>query len=260
MELRNIENALELINKTITENYCIKVIIPSVDISPISIKPLNISQQKKLISLTVEQDVYNSKFNEIFYNIIKENYLSTDLLSVDALTIFDKAFIALALRSNINDIFTSHGNNISINTLLDTLHTTHTSNNFTKNVTFNYNNIIITCKLPTIETEVMCDLAKMQIKSTDVAEQIQNIIAETVTNEIVKFIQTINIDAETIILSDFNFYERKRVVEQLPAAILEKILNYILEYKQSVEGVLTYKTAENADIIIQINSTFFATA
>lgn len=262
MEKRNIDSALELINKTVTENYSIKVNVPSVTTSPISLKPLNIFQQKKLISLTVEQDIYNSKFNEILYDIIKENYLSADLLPVSALTIFDKAFIALALRASINNNITSQDNTpINIESLITNLYAAYTNNsNLTEDITFNYNNITITCNLPTIELEVMCDLAKMQIKSTDIADQIQNIIAETVTNEIVKFIKIINIDTEVISLSDFSFAERKRAIEQLPAIILEKVLNYILEYKQCVEKILTYKTAENTDIIIQINSTFFATA
>lgn len=262
MDLENIENALKLINKTVIENYAVAVKIPSCETTPINIKPLSIFQQKQLIALSAEKEIYNSKFNEIFFNILKSNYLSEDLLPVTSLTILDKQFIAIALRSNINNVFVGAENtNINLNLLQESLYKSYVDNaDFIKNThTFNYEKINIKCIIPTIETELMCDISKSLVKTEDIADQLQNIIAETVTNEIVKYVDTVSIDTEIIPVNKFKFAQRKQIVEQLPAAVLEKILTHILTYKQIIETALTYKTADTNNTL-QINGTFFATA
>jgi len=259
MDTIKIDNLLKLINDAVSETCTVSTYIPSAD-QPVLLKALTILQQKILISAAIDTEVYNSKFIEIFYKIIRENYLSETIVPLKSLTVLDKVFIAIALRANINSNLSLQNFQVNLAVVLDQLKTLITTNSIPITPgSFTYDNITIHYTLPTISTEVECEEAKILLKTENTTEQFKHILAETVTDELSKFINKIDIDTNTIILKEYTALQRKKIIEQLPALVLEQALTYILNYRQSVERALTVSDDTNINTI-QINSSFFATA
>jgi hypothetical protein len=259
MDIIKIDNLLELINNTVSENCAVFIYIPSIS-QPVALKALTISQQKILISAAIDTEVYNSKFIQIFHKIIIENYLSESVYPVKQLTILDKIFIALALRANINNTLSLQNIQVNLAVVLEQLKNLIQSNNIpiTSGECIS-DNITVKYAIPTIFSELECEEAKVVLTTEDPTEKFKHILAETVTDELSKFITSVTMKDTTIVLSDYTGAERKKIIEQLPANILEQVLNYILLYKQSIEKALTVSDDTNTNTI-QINSSFFATA
>lgn len=259
MGVIKIDNLLEIINNAVSEACTVTTYIPSSS-QPISLKALTISQQKILISAAIDTEVYNSKFIQIFHKIIIENYLSEIIHPLKSLTILDKVFIALALRSNINNTLSLQNFQVNLAVVLDQLKSLVSSNNIiTAPGECVHDNITVKYAIPTIFSEAECEEAKLVLTTEDPTERFKYILAETVTDELSKFITSIHIKDTNIVLADYTPTERKKIIEQLPAAILEQVLNYILNYKQSLEKALSVSDDSNINTI-QINSSFFATA
>jgi len=259
MDTLKLDNLLKLISDAVSETCTVSTYIPSAD-KPVTLKALTILQQKILISAAVDTEVYNSKFVDIFYKILNENYLSEIIQPLHLLTVLDKVFIALALRANINNSLSLQNFQVDIAVVLDQLKALITSRTIpTDPGSFTHDNITVHYTLPTISTEVECEEAKIVLKTENTTEQFKHILSETVTDELSKFINKIVIDKNTIILQEYTAVQRKKIIEQLPALVLEQALSYILNYKQSVERALTVSDDTHTNTI-QINSSFFATA
>lgn len=252
----NIDSILKLINQTIVDSYSIKLWVPSLiahEIESISFKPLNISQQKDLLSTAVVQDLYNTNFTKAAYSILKENYLSNDILPLHNLNILDKMVILLSLRSNINPVY----NKTNINDIIKDIQNSDFSV-FSSQI-LELDNIKLYCSLPTIHTEFLCESEREYIDTEDINEQIQHVVSETVINELTKFCFTAVIGEETIIFDNFTFSERKQILNKLPAFLLEKALNYIISCRKQLETYLTLNKTEETSNILQINGVFFST-
>lgn len=252
----NIKNILNLINKTVIDNYSINVWIPSLllfDTPYVSFKPINISQQKDLLSTAAIQDIYNTTFIKTMFNILKENYLSEGVLPLNNLNIIDKIIIILSLRANINPIF----NNININEIISKIQK-HDMTVFAAQ-SIESDNIKLICKIPTIYTEFLCESERETLNTEDVNEQIQHVVSETIVNELTKFCSELQIGEEDILLDTYSFTERKQIINQLPAFLLEKALNYIISYRKHIEYLLSLNKANEVAEILQLNGVFFST-
>ena len=252
----NVDNILKLINKTIVDNYSINIWSPvllTTDLQHLSFKPLNISQQKTLLSTAVIQDLYNTQFTLAAYDIIKENYLNNETLPLSCFSVLDKIIILLSLRANINTNYKE--NNIS--DIIKYIQTQDFSV-FTSQV-LESDNIKLYCGLPSIYTEYLCEKEREVLVTEDINEQIQDVVSETIVNELTKYSLSVSIDQENIDLSKFSFSERKAIISTLPAFLLEKALDYIVSCRKSIEKLLTIKVAEDKEELLQINGVFFST-
>lgn len=253
----NLDDILKLINKTVIDNYSIKLWVPSLiaheNVESILFKPLSISQQKDLISTALAQDLYNTEFIKKMYTILKENYLSNDIVSFNHFNILDKLIILLSIRSNINSRYLDN----DINSIINKIQTSDFSV-FQPQV-LESENIKLYCSLPSIYTEFLCESEREVFETEDANEQIQHVVSETVINELAKFCFTAEINDKTIIFDKFTFTERKKILNQLPAFLLEKALNYIISCRKQLEEYLTINNSEDTKDILQINGVFFST-
>jgi hypothetical protein len=252
----NVDSILNLINKTIIDNYSIKLWVPSlllVDSDYILFKPLSISQQKDLLSTALTQNIYNTSFVITCYNILKENYLSNDIIPLNQLTVLDRLIILLSLKSNISPKF----QNIEINQIIANIQNSNFSVFAPQSL--ESDNIKLYCSLPTIHAEYMCEKEREEFNTENLNEQIQHIVSETVINELTKFCNTVVINEETIVFNNFSFAERKQILNTLPAFLLEKALNYVIDCRKQIEDYLTVDIDENTKDTLQINGVFFST-
>lgn len=250
----NVDEIINLINSVIINSYAISISVPSAPTLNIQFKPLTIVQQKDLISTTASNNLYNTEFIKIFYKILKDNYLSESILPFNNLNILDKTLISLALKCNINNIYL----NLKLDELISNIQLSDLSVFAPKK--FNINNIELFCQLPSIDIDFQCENERNTPLLEDINEQIQHIISETVINELAKFSVKAIIDNNLIDLYQYSFNDRKQIISQIPAFILDQALDYIINCKQQIEKLLTFTDTENKESLIQINGAFFATS
>ena len=250
-------SVLDLLNKALETDFSIKVWVPSLlstdhSNSTVQIKPLTISQQKQLLSAAVVQDLLNINFNKLIYTILRENYLSENIIPFKYLTVLDKLILVLSIRANINSIY----NNFDLNQLISKI---QHSSNFEIFVpkTFENSTIKIHCAIPTIETEYECEVTREEVDTDNKEpnEQLQTLVTSTITNELTKVIYKVNIKDQEIVFNDYTFKERIDILNQLPAFLIEKVLDYALQYKKEIENYLKINDTET----LVINSIFFST-
>ena len=185
------DQILQQLDKTITENYAINVWFPSltrINKESVKFKPLNISQQKSLIKTSLYRDLFNIEFTKVIYPILKQN--NTDVsINIDFLTVIDKLFIMLYLRSNINNeiIYSNKGNvfKTSATELITKLkEKCIASPDSFKVQTFEEKDIKLIITIPTILSEYQCESERNLSEDVNVNKHVQTIISETVINEV----------------------------------------------------------------------------
>lgn len=263
MNLTNIDDIIKSINTTISTNYAISIWVPSLagtTITDVKFKPLSIQQQKDLISTSAIKDLFNTTYIQVMYSILEKNYLSNDILPLNNLSVLDKIIISLALKSNINSVFKT----VNLEELIKTIQTSDFSAFVPQR--FESNGITLMCALPSIHTEFICEQEREKFQTEVIEEQIQYIISEAIINELAKYSNQATIGEQHIIFNNFTFSERKQILNQLPAFILEQALGYILACKQQLENYLTVTLADSVDgvvdnnhYLIQLDGGFFAT-
>lgn len=253
----NINDILKLINKAVVDNYSINVWVPSLtgtDVTSISFKPISITQQKDLLNTAVIQDIYNTNFIKTFFKILKSNYLSEDVFPLNQLNILDKIVILLSLRANINSIY----GDVNLNNIIKNIQGYDFSIFAAQSL--ESDNIKLHCALPSMYTEFLCEEERELVELNTIDDQIQHVVSETIINELSKFCHQIIIDNRSIMLEQFSFSERKAMISQLPAFLLENALNFIINYRKHVEGLLTLKKDNKEDEeLLQLNGIFFST-
>lgn len=229
------------------------VFIPSLQ-QDIKFKQLTTEQLKRLLKSVVDSPIYNTEFILTFNSIIKENCLD-QTVNTDNLTVYDKLLIFFKTRLesiSLDYNFTFTDEEVQQNNLTEKskrVSLLEHYNNFAKDIlnyqpeTITLNNCSVTCNLPTLHTEnkLEKELHKNVKIEVTTPEELRNIVGETFINEITKFITSISIDDKTIDLLSQSFKSRINLVEKLPTNIINKVIKYIENYRNSTKKLLTYK-------------------
>ena len=234
-------NILQQLDKTITENYAIDVWFPSLtkmNLVSTKFKPLNISQQKRLIKTSLYRDLFNIEFTKELYPILKENNINP-LINIDYLTVIDKLFIMLYLRSNISDniVYNNKNNTFkeSVSQLILKLKEKCLASPSIFSVqTYEEKDIKLIVTIPTILSEYHCESERNISEDINVNKHVQTIISETVINEIAKSCRQVVVGLQDIPLDSYSFTEKKKLLELIPVFVLEKSLTFILDYRQII--------------------------
>jgi hypothetical protein len=131
-----------------------------------------------------------------------------------------------------------------------------------KNINFEpqiieFNNNTVTCNLPTLYTEnkLEHELHKNVKIEVNTPEELRTIVGETFINEVTKFITNININGSEVDLLKLTFKNRISVVENLPTQIINKVIKYIENYRETLKELLVYKasiqTKEQTLVVIE---------
>lgn len=247
-----------------SESFKIDVYIPSKQKS-ISFKEIDAKQQKSLLSAAIDNSVYNSDFIKTFYNILKENILLEDKSVIDDLSLADRSFIAIALRSQVSDELVVKFNDqisekIDLKAVISKFNDYKTPTPEEIEVKNNDVTIIAGISLPTIKIELdyeenfYKDYKKIdEIKSN---KDIQAIISDAFISETSKYISYISVNGSKFDFNTMSFNQKLRIVEKLPSGLIQKILEKISVWKKDIDLVLTVSHGENTKII-SIDSMLF---
>ncbi|HBY66568.1 MAG TPA: hypothetical protein DEG69_01615, partial [Flavobacteriaceae bacterium] len=220
----------------------IDVFVPSLK-KKIPTTPLNLKQQKDLISSMLDGIKGTLDFSRTLNKIIIENTGLTDL------KIYDKLPFIVTLRKH------ALGNKAGSVELQSVI------NNFKNipfkikdNVTVKNENIQLVLKVPTLREEGIL-LAKCEQEIDTDQEVLKEGVGKLYIYEIIKYIDSIQIEDDVLELSDVRINERIKLVEKLPLSMYKQISTFIESVNKYNSDVLTVDETE-----ISIDAEFFDTS
>jgi hypothetical protein len=245
------------------------VYIPSLE-REVKFKQLTTEQLKLILKTTVGTPLYNTEFILTFNDIIKENCLD-QTIDIDNLTVYDKLHILFKTKiESISPDYTIEFSeeevdayNIDTNPVVLSVSKQYEAFvekkiNFTEK-TFTYNDCIITCNIPTLATESKLESELHTNIDIDTLsnEELQNAIGETFVNEVTKFITSISIKGVGINLLNESFKNRVEVVEKLPTIIINNVLKYIEDYKNTIKQLVIFDINDSLQRELALDASLF---
>ena len=209
----------------------------------VSTKPLNLKQQKDLISSVLDGLKGTLDFSRTLNKIIIQNSGISDL------KIYDKIPFIVTMRKN------ALGNKTS------TVNLDKVIENF-KKVPFKlkdealvkFDNLKLTLKVPTLREENSI-LTKCEQDISTEQEQLKDGVGKLYIYELLKYIQSVQVDDDIIDLSDVKISERVKLVEKLPLSVYTEVSSFIEDINKYNSDLLTVDEEE-----ISIDVEFFDTS
>lgn len=258
METQNLnrfQDALKILDD-VSNTFILDVWIPSKQ-TILKFKEIDAKQQKEILRSSMKSSVYNTEFIKTFYKILHDNLLNKEDENVlNELSIFDKNFIIIALKSKISKdlelVFDEKENikkKINLENICKSFNTyTHPDNRIVV-LKQNETEINVTVGLPTIETEFQYEIEvhKKEKSIDDVknTEDIQNIVTDAFIGETSKYIKNVKINDIDINYESFSFLQKIKIVEKLPSGLIQMVLENVSEFKKSIDEFLTMVVEEN---------------
>jgi hypothetical protein len=208
-------------------------------------KKISFKQQKNIMSTVTEGTSGILRFQKILNDIIMENTDTNDWLVIDKIPVLMKMRI-----ESLGSVLKHGSGDIDLNTL-------KFENKKDVKTTTKIDNVVgATLKIPTLTEEnkilnYAIDITKNS-KESDVGRDITNIF----TFEIVKFIDTIDFDGQTLKFDSLPVKDRILVVENLPISLNKEIVKYIESVKE-IENDYLKVVVDGEELRIDIDVTFF---
>tara|TARA_R110000851_G_scaffold2299_2_gene9032 strand:+ start:1170 stop:1913 length:744 start_codon:yes stop_codon:yes gene_type:complete len=221
-----------------------KVYVPSVKKEVVA-SPITLKQQKDIISTTVNGVLGALQFTETINNVILDNVEGSDFFA------FDRVPIILGLRCH------SLGDNVKVAndeivSIKPNLKKAKKSVKFKLVDKVTIDTIKIDLRIPTLveENQIIkkCILEIDKIKSESLSEAMGLIYIF----ELIKHIDSVTVDDQTIIFNDLKVLDRVKIVEQLPLELYEKITIFLQETSEFDKYVLSVE-----DTSITLDATLF---
>jgi hypothetical protein len=254
-----LQQALQTIQR-INNTFAYEIWVPSLSRN-VMFKEINTAQQKRLLKSIIDSEVHNTEFISTIYNIIKENCDDTEV-DIDSLSIIDKLFICLKMRSvsisnEIDLEFVSkHDEDVQFKAKIDLEKIIKTGIKKIKHeseVIIKDHGFDITCRVPSILTEFTLEneLRKNnQDLEIDNVEELRESIGDKFIGEVSKYIAKIQpSDSEDVIdITTFSFKDRIELIESLPSKCLSSVIEYMNQVNKDIDSVTIYKhTFKHAD-------------
>lgn len=233
--------------KDINDANTVKVKIPSTGKNA-EFKLPSVSQQKDLIRTAFEG------IDGVISRTVAVNKIITDNAVEDGeFLIIDKPAILIALRKE------SIGSTIKVDDVEYDLNnvTPVKKSDVALTKTVEHDGITVDLKVPTltIDSEVTEKLIKEFAKFTSAEEKVKSSIDTVVVYETVKYIDKVAVGEDSITFDDISVYERKDIINNLPLALNNKIIDYIGDIKTVTDKAMT--VAE--EVVVEIDASFLST-
>tara|TARA_R100000781_G_C4069412_1_gene123942 strand:- start:74 stop:811 length:738 start_codon:yes stop_codon:yes gene_type:complete len=224
----------------------VKVYLPSRK-ETIEVKPLNLKQQKDLISSALDGIKGNLDFNKTVNKIIIKNTGISDL------ELYDKVPVLVSLRKDsLGDRVEIGDEVISLSKVITNIKNTQFK--LKRESTVKFKNLTVNLKTPTLKDENIL-IAKCEQDITNTNDVLKEEVGLLYIFEILKYINSLVIGEQEIILSEIRINERIRLVEKLPLSLYRGISKFIEEVNNYTNTLLTVDSST-----LVIDSTFFDTS
>lgn len=241
----NVKNLLGSL-KELNESNTIKITVPSTG-KKVDFKLASVSQQKELIRTVFDGIDGVIKRTNIFNKLIKDNCVE----DVDFL-LFDRQSILIDIRKET--IGAEYKLKDVVYDLNDLQPFDKSSIKLKKKVTHDGITVNLTVPTLTLDTEINSKIEAEFAKVTSEDEKVKQSLDLIVSYETSKYIVDVTVGDETIEFCDISAYERKEVVNNLPLALNNKILDYIGTIKEATDKALTLSD----EVVVEIDSNFLS--
>ena len=237
---KNVSNFLSKLDK-LTEKT-IQVFVPSLK-KKVPVKPLNLKQQKDLISSVLDGLKGTLDFSKTLNTIILDNSGIGDLRLYDKLP-FIIAMRKDALGSKVGDIELQQVTNNVKSIPFD----------IKDSKTIKHDNLKINLKIPTLRQEnILLSKCEQDISAED--DQLKEGVGLLYLFELVKYIDSLEIDDDILEMSEIRINERIKLVEKLPLHVYTEMSEFIEAINRYNNDILTV-----GDFELAVDSEFFDTS
>ena len=221
-------------------------------------KQLTTAQLKELVKSVVDSPLTQSQFNSTASKIF-ENSITTS--STAELNVIDRLLFLLETRIQTISPTTTVAHkesSLDINflkvkqTLIEKIK--QNSDKFAPKTIVN-DQITLKVAVPSIKTDTQLndEIYKNVSVNVEDIEQLRKVIGEAFVNEIAKTINSVSIGEKTLDFSSVTFKSRLKTVESLPASLIQKVIEYIENYKKIIDDSLVV-----GDYTIPIDGSLFS--
>ena len=238
--------SLESLNKSYD------IFVPSLN-KKIKFKGLTTKQQKDAVKTALDKAFAGISFANLTNSIINENALEKIEFNI-----LDRNYILVALRAlSLSPSLTRENDTIDLTFVLNN-NTAIPADLKTRELIDS--NLKIFVSLPTLtkDTFVNSETKKKLLPVADNDNLPSEAVGEMYINELVKFIEKIEINDGTkpveVVFSQLTFPQRVKIVENLPLTANTKLVGYINEVKQFEKK---YFTQNDKDVEIDLDPSLF---
>jgi len=220
----------------------IDVFVPSLK-KKVPTKPLNLKQQKDLISSVLDGLKGTLDFSRTLNKIIIQNTGLSDL------RVYDKLPFVVTMRKNA--LGTKAGS-VELQSILDNIK--NIPLDIKDEVVIKQGTLKLVLKIPTLRQEnILLNKCEQEIDTEQ--EVLKDGVGKLYIYEIIKYISSIQVDDEVLELEDVRIHERVKLVEKLPLTVYSKINDFIEGVNKYNSDILTVDETE-----VAIDAEFFDTS
>tara|TARA_R110002012_G_scaffold88665_1_gene218180 strand:- start:440 stop:1183 length:744 start_codon:yes stop_codon:yes gene_type:complete len=208
-----------------------KVYVPSLKKEVVA-KPITLKQQKDIISTSVNGVLGSLQFAETINNVILSNVEGDDFFT------FDRIPIILGLRAHSlgDKVKADNGEIVSLSPCLLKA---KTSTKFKLTSKVSIDDIKIDLRMPTLTEEnkiikkAILDIDKLKDENLSEAMGLIYIF------ELIKHIDSVTVDDQTVVFNDLKVVDRLKIVEELPLELYEKITTFLQKFSEFDKSILS---------------------
>ena len=233
----------DLLNSIVDEQTFSLELCPREEAKTVSCKQLSTAQLKELIKTVVDSPLTQAVFNSTATKIFKQSLIEDPLVP---LNVIDRLLFVLETR--INSLSPTMDVKEEDKTIVvDFKEIVGKLNQQLKenarllvNSTASEGKISINFGVALLDTETQLNEELYKNFNLDVenADELRKLLGEAFINEIAKAVQSVTIEDKTLDLSSINFKSRLKTIESLPASLIQKVIEYIENYKKIVDKCL----------------------
>lgn len=207
-------------------------------------KPLSTIQLKRLIETIVDSPVTQSLFNSTVNKIFKESLVSVPAVQ---LNVFDRLLFLFETRiQSLSPTATLQEDGVPVEVnfreVVTKLKQVMRQNPELFSVSSaSDDKLTVRFGIPLLaaDSQLSEEIYKNINPDIEDTEELRKILGESFINEIAKYIRSVSIEDKTLDLSTLTFKNRLKIIETLPASLIQKVIDYIEKYKKAVEECLT---------------------
>ena len=257
------KDALGILDTLSNETFVNEAWSPSLKRN-IVLKEISAKQQKALLETAIDSSMYKSTFSKTFYEIVTAN--STEPKEViESLNLADKLSLALSLRSQISSsvkVDFDTAEEFDIAPLLENISKYVAPEPKIISITKSGISISLTLFLPTMLNDFLFDSYLLKNKKkTDDTEEVRSLITDAFLNEASKYIRDVSANDEDLRYSTMSIAQKIQVVEKLPAALIQQLVDVVTAWKKELEQLVTVTSRVNPKEtrVVEIDSMLFLT-
>jgi len=237
---KNVSSFLTKLDKL--NDKTIDVFVPSLS-KKVPTKPLNLKQQKDLISSMLDGIRGTLDFSKTLNKIITDNTGLTDL------KVYDKLPFIVSLRKHA---LGNKAGSIELQKVINNIK--NISFDIKDTTTVKKDGVQLVLRVPTLRQESIL-LSKCDQEIDQDQELAKDGVGKLYIYEIIKYVDSLQIEDSVLEMDDIRIHERVKIVEKLPLSMYSKISDFIEKVNKYNSDILTVD-----DVEVNIDAEFFDTS